>query len=77
LRPKRLGPWSAVLFEQRRLHRVFAQADDRNRRVHRLLERLGFSCEARMIEADWFKGEWTTLRVFATLKREWTGKIEP
>jgi RimJ/RimL family protein N-acetyltransferase len=59
------------LFEEHRLHRVFAEADDRNVAVHRLLERLGFRCEARLVEADWFKGEWSTLRVFAVLRREW------
>jgi RimJ/RimL family protein N-acetyltransferase len=59
------------LFEQHGLHRVYAEADDRNVAVHRLLERLGFRCEARLVEADWFKGEWSTLRVFAVLRREW------
>ena len=59
------------LFEHHDIHRVYAQADDRNVPVHRLLERLGFRCEARLVEADWFKGEWTTLRVYATLRREW------
>jgi RimJ/RimL family protein N-acetyltransferase len=44
---------------------VYAQADDRNFAVHRVLERLGFRCEARLIEADWLKDEWSTLRVFA------------
>jgi hypothetical protein len=32
-----------------------------------LLERLGFRCEARLVEADWFKGEWTTLRIYGLL----------
>jgi RimJ/RimL family protein N-acetyltransferase len=59
------------LFEQHGIHRVYAEADDRNRGVHRLLERLGFRCEARLVEADWFKGEWTTLRVYAMLRPEW------
>jgi RimJ/RimL family protein N-acetyltransferase len=53
------------------MHRVYAEADDRNVAVHRLLERLGFRCEARLVEADWFKGEWTTLRTYAVLRREW------
>ena len=61
----------SALFELHELHRVFAQADDRNLAVQRLLERLGLRCEARLIEADWFKGEWTTLRTYATLRREW------
>jgi RimJ/RimL family protein N-acetyltransferase len=59
------------LFEEHRLHRVYAQADDRNVAIHRLLERVGLRCEARLVEADWFKEEWSTLRVFAVLRREW------
>ncbi len=61
----------AELFQRCELHRVFAEADDRNVAVHRLLERLGLRCEARLVDADWFKGEWSTLRVFAVLRREW------
>ena len=66
-----LGAVVTRLFENHGLHRVVAQADDRNLPVHRLLERLGFRCEARLIEADWFKGEWTTLRIYACLRHEW------
>jgi RimJ/RimL family protein N-acetyltransferase len=62
------------LFEQRGIHRVFAEADDRNVPVRRLLERLGFRCEGRLVEADWFKGEWSTLRLYAVLDREWRGR---
>ena len=54
-----------------RSEHVPAFADDRNVAVQRLLERLGFRCEARLVEADWFKGEWTTLRTYAVLRREW------
>jgi RimJ/RimL family protein N-acetyltransferase len=66
-----LGAVVTRLFEQHDIHRVYAQADDRNVAVRRLLERLGLRCEARLVEADWFKGEWTTLRVYATLRGEW------
>jgi RimJ/RimL family protein N-acetyltransferase len=59
------------LFGEHDLHRVFAETDDRNTVVHRLFERLAFRCEARLVEADWFKGEWTTLRTYAVLRREW------
>jgi RimJ/RimL family protein N-acetyltransferase len=59
------------LFEEHGLHRVYAEADDRNPAVHRLLEGLGLRCEARLVDADWFKGAWSTLRVFAVLRREW------
>jgi RimJ/RimL family protein N-acetyltransferase len=60
----------AELFDEHGMHRVYAEADDRNVAVHRLLERLGLRCEARLVEADWFKGEWSTLRVFAVLRRQ-------
>ena len=66
-----LGAVLARLFEQHDIHRVYARADDRNVPVQRLLEKLGFRCEARLVDADWFKGEWTTLRVYAILRREW------
>ena len=68
-----LGAVVTRLFEHHDIHRVYAETDDRNVAVHRLLERLGFRCEARLVEADWFKGEWTTLRTYATLRREWSG----
>lgn len=63
----------ATLFEDHGIHRVVAETDDRNTAVHRLLERLGFRCEARLVDADWFKGEWTTLRIYAMLDREYPG----
>ena len=67
-----LGAVITRLFDRHGIHRVYAQTDDRNLPVHRLLERLGFRCEARLLEADWFKGEWATLRTYAVLRREWT-----
>jgi RimJ/RimL family protein N-acetyltransferase len=60
-----------TLFAEHGIHRVIAETDDRNPAVHRLLERLGFRCEGRLVEADWCKGEWVTLRMFAVLAREW------
>ena len=65
-----LGAVVGELFGTYGMHRVLAEADDRNAAVHRLLERLGFRCEARLVEADWFKGEWTTLDGYAVLARE-------
>ncbi|HET8949050.1 MAG TPA: GNAT family protein [Solirubrobacteraceae bacterium] len=67
-----LGAVVTRLFQHHGIHRVYAQGDDRNVPVQRLLERLGFRCEARLVDADWFKGEWTTLRTYAALRREWS-----
>jgi RimJ/RimL family protein N-acetyltransferase len=66
-----LGAVIDTLFAELGLHRVYAETDDRNTAVHKLLERLGLRCEARLVEADWFKGEWTTVRTHALLRREW------
>jgi RimJ/RimL family protein N-acetyltransferase len=62
------------LFEARDVHRVIASADDRNAPVHRLLERLGFRCEARHVDAELFKGDWCTMRTYAVLRREWSSR---
>ena len=59
------------LFGKHDMHRVYGQTDGRNKSAQRLLERLGFRLEARLIEADWYKGEWTTLRIYAVLRQEW------
>jgi RimJ/RimL family protein N-acetyltransferase len=53
------------------LHRVYAITDPRNTACIRLLERLGFRLEGRMLESLWFKGEWADDLYFAILKREW------
>lgn len=66
-----LGAVIATLFQEHAIHRVYAHTDDRNHSVHRLFDRLGFRCEARLVDADWFKGEWSTVRVFAVLRDEW------
>jgi RimJ/RimL family protein N-acetyltransferase len=60
-----------ALFHEHAIHRVYAQTDDRNLPVHRLFDRLGFRCEARLTDADWFKGEWSTVRFYALLHHEW------
>jgi RimJ/RimL family protein N-acetyltransferase len=61
----------AELFAAHDLHRAFARTDDRNEPARRLFVALGFREEGRLVEADWFKGEWTTLRLLALLAREW------
>jgi RimJ/RimL family protein N-acetyltransferase len=66
-----LGALTTELFDELDLHRIYAQADERNHAVHRLLAGLGYRQEARLIDADLFKGEWTTLSVFAVLAAEW------
>lgn len=58
------------LFRDRGAHRVFAQCDERNTAVKRLLERVGLRQEGVAVEADWFKGEWSTLETWALLARE-------
>ena len=59
------------LFSEFHLHRVFAHVDARNLPAHAVLSGLGFREEAVLREADWFKGEWTTLCIYAALTKEW------
>jgi RimJ/RimL family protein N-acetyltransferase len=51
-------------------HRVWAQCDARNAAVRRVFGRLGMRREATLLDADWFKGEWTTVETFAQLASE-------
>jgi aminoglycoside 6'-N-acetyltransferase len=59
------------LFSDFDLHRVFAHVDERNVSARGLLTSLGFRQEAELRKADWFKGEWTTLCIYAVLAEEW------
>jgi RimJ/RimL family protein N-acetyltransferase len=54
-------------------HRVFAGCDARNAPVGRLFERIGLRHEARLLDAEWWKGEWTTADTWAVLASEWRG----
>lgn len=58
------------LFGRAGAHRVVASCDARNEPVAALLRRVGMRQESRQVEADWFKGEWTTLDGYAVLARE-------
>lgn len=60
----------AALYDQRGTHRLIAQCDARNSGAAALFTRLGFRHEARHVDADFFKEEWTTLDVFAQLATE-------
>lgn len=53
------------------LHRVVARVDERNDASAAVLERLGMRREARLVENEWFKGEWSTEIDFAILATEW------
>jgi RimJ/RimL family protein N-acetyltransferase len=53
------------------VHRVMARLDERNDASARLCRRLGMRQEARLVENEWFKGEWTNELDFAILDREW------
>jgi RimJ/RimL family protein N-acetyltransferase len=59
------------LFIANAAHRVVAQCDARNEPVARVLRRTGFRQESRQVDADFFKGEWTTLDGYALLAREY------
>ena len=55
-------------------HRVLASCDARNAPVAALLRRLGLRHEARLVDAEWWKGEWTTADTWAVLSAEWPAR---
>jgi len=62
-----LGAMASHLFETRVAHRVYAECDTRNASMKAVLARLGFRHEGTAVDADWFKGEWTTVETWALL----------
>lgn len=59
-----------LAFDHWDLHRLIAQLDSRNERSAALCVRLGMRREAHFVRADWFKGEWADLLVYAVLADE-------
>lgn len=69
-----VGALLALGFDGLGLHRIIARLDERNTSSGRVAERLGFRREARLVDSEWFKDEWTTLLVYALLEDEWRGR---
>src|SRR5690242_16061438 len=53
------------------LHRIVARIDERNDASVKLARRLGMRQEARLVDNEFFKGEWSTEVDFAMLAGEW------
>ena len=53
------------------MHRVFSLTDVRNERAARLLERVGFRREGRLVDSSWSKGEWISELLYARTASEW------
>ncbi|WP_310963088.1 GNAT family N-acetyltransferase [Nocardioides terrisoli] len=60
-----------LAFDDLGLHRVTAMCIDGNQSSVRLLRRLGFVQEARLVDNIWFKGAWATQLVFALVEDAW------
>ena len=58
-------------FEGLGLHRIVARIDERNEPSVRLAHRVGMRQEARLVENEFFKGEWSTELDYAMLAAEW------
>jgi RimJ/RimL family protein N-acetyltransferase len=61
-------------FEDLGLHRIIARLDERNEASARVARRLGMRQEARLVENEYFKGEWSNELDFAMLASEWNGR---
>ena len=69
--PRQREPLLELGFDGIGLHRIMARLDERNDSSARLCQRLGMRQEARLVENEWFKGEWTNELDFAILDHEW------
>jgi RimJ/RimL family protein N-acetyltransferase len=58
-------------FEDLGLRRIVARLDERNVPSANVVRRLGMRQEARLVENELFKGEWSTELDFAMLADEW------
>lgn len=58
-------------FEKLGLHRIIARLDERNEASAAVARRLGMRQEARLVDNELMKGEWTTELDFAMLAAEW------
>lgn len=61
-------------FDHLGFHRITAVVIEGNDASVRLLERLGFRQEARLVDGVHFKGEWATQLVLAMLEDEWRAR---
>lgn len=66
------GALLALAFDELGAHRVTAKLDARNAASAAVVERLGMRLEATFVDGEWFKGEWSTLLVYALLDRDWS-----
>ena len=60
-----------LAFDVYRLHRVVGRCDARNTASIRSLEKAGLHQEARLIENEFVKGEWTDEVIMAIRRSEW------
>ncbi|HEV3188387.1 MAG TPA: GNAT family protein [Acidimicrobiales bacterium] len=60
-----------LAFSDYGLHRVVGRCDARNLPSVRSLDKVGMREEARFVENEWVKGEWTDEIVMAIRKEEW------
>lgn len=59
------------LFKEWNCHRIYVEIDTRNNKSIKLFRKLNFREEAHLINNYFFKGEWTSIYIFAILKNEY------
>ncbi len=64
------------LFEEMGLHRVTIQCGTENRKSCAIPERLGFTREGVMREAEWVNDRWVDLEVWGMLAQDWQSALK-
>jgi RimJ/RimL family protein N-acetyltransferase len=63
-------------FQALALHRIVARCDARNLASLRVMERLGMTREAQLVENEFVKGEWTDEFVYAIREDTWRAQLD-
>ena len=62
-----------VVFNELKLHRVWATCNAQNRASHRVMEKLGMRREGLFLKNAMEKGEWRDTYLYVVLAEEWLG----
>ena len=61
----------AFVFEELKVHRVWARCLAENRSSSRVLNKLGMRLEGRLRQNEWFKGRWWDTLLYGLIEDEW------
>lgn len=64
-------------FETLNLHRVHLRVYEDNARARRVYEKIGFTLEGRLRDADFRHGQWRAVMLYAIFQPDWLARVKP